>query len=182
NALGLAAVPGTNRLVVWEREGRVYSFTNSPSASSRSLVLDISNQCQGWDDSGLLNLVFHPGFVTNHYMFVYYTWVTPGTVVGSPTVRPPTFVTGAYHDRLSRFTLDGSGVAIPGSELVLIDQAGDSVWHNGSGMFFHPVNGFLYVTDGDGENDNNNQIITNKLFSGVWCIDVVQRGGAIRHS
>src|SRR5215470_10228702 len=26
NALGLTYVPGTNRLVVWEREGRVYSF------------------------------------------------------------------------------------------------------------------------------------------------------------
>ncbi|MDB6112098.1 MAG: hypothetical protein JWR69_3848 [Pedosphaera sp.] len=181
NALGLAAVPGTGRLVVWEREGRIYSFTNDAGANSKTLVLDLSNQCQGWDDSGLLNLAFHPGFATNHYMFVYYTWVAPGTVVGSPTVRPPTFATGVYHDRLSRFTLNAAGVAIPGSELVLVDQAGDSVWHNGSGMFFHPVNGFLYVTDGDDENGNNNQVITNNLFSGVWRIDVDKRGGAISH-
>jgi uncharacterized repeat protein (TIGR03806 family) len=181
NALGLAALPGTGRLVVWEREGRVYSFTNDAGANSKTLVLDLSNQCQGWDDSGLLNLAFHPGFATNHYVFVYYTWVTPGTVVGSPTVRPPTFATGAYHDRLSRFTLDASGVAIPGSELVLVDQAGDSVWHNGSGMFFHPANGFLYVTDGDDENGSNNQVITNNLFSGVWRIDVDKRGGSTSH-
>ncbi|EEF57830.1 LamG-like jellyroll fold domain-containing protein [Pedosphaera parvula] len=181
NALGLASVPGTDKLVVWEREGRVYSFTNDPGASSKTLVLDLSNQCQGWDDSGLLNLVFHPGFVTNHFVFVYYTWVTPGTVVGSPTVRPPTFVTGAYHDRLSRFTLDANGVAIPGSELVLVDQAGDCVWHNGSGMFFHPTNGFLYVTDGDDENTSNTQIIDRGLFSGVWRLDVDMRGGAISH-
>src|SRR5882724_9021509 len=112
NALGIAAVPGTTKLVVWEREGRVYCFDNAPSASSKTLVLDIHNQCQGWDDSGLLNLVFHPGFATNRFMFVYYTWVTPGTVAGSPTQRPTEYVPGKYHDRLCRFTLDANGVAI----------------------------------------------------------------------
>src|SRR5437016_13514810 len=62
NALGLTYIPGTSKLVVWEREGRIWSFSNTPSANAKGLVLDISNQCQGWDDSGLLNLVFHPGF------------------------------------------------------------------------------------------------------------------------
>jgi uncharacterized repeat protein (TIGR03806 family) len=181
NALGLAAIPGTHRLIVWEREGRVYSFDDTPDASTRQLVLDISNQCQGWDDSGLLNLVFHPGFATNHYMYVYYTWVIPGTVTGSPTQRPPTSKTGAYHDRLSRFTLDASGVALPGSELVLVDQPGNCIWHNGSGMFFHPRNGFLYVTDGDDEDTANCQRIDQNLFSGVWRLDVDMRGGSISH-
>ncbi len=181
NALGFAAVPADNHVVVWEREGRIWSFVNDSNVTTKTLVLDISNQCQGWDDSGLLNLVFHPGFATNHYIFVYYTWVAPGTVVGSPTVRPPTFNTGAYHDRLSRFTLDSSGVAIPGSETVFVDQVGNSVWHNGSGMFFHPSNGFLYVTDGDDEDGNNTQVITNNLFSGVWRLDVDRRGGSISH-
>jgi uncharacterized repeat protein (TIGR03806 family) len=181
NALGFAAMPGDNHLFVWEREGRVWSFVNDSNTTTRTLVLDISNQCQGWDDSGLLNLAFHPGYATNHYIFIYYTWVTPGTVVGSPTVRPPTFSTGAYHDRLSRFTLDSSGIAIPGSETVFVDQVGNSVWHNGSGMFFHPSNGFLYVTDGDDEDGSNTQVITNNLFSGVWRLDVDRRGGSISH-
>ena len=110
NAVGLTHVPGTKRLCVWEREGRVWTFENNPAATQKSLVLDISNQCQGWDDSGLLGLAFHPGFATNHYLFVYYTWVLPGTVVGSPTERPRPVKTGAYHDRLSRVTLDGSGI------------------------------------------------------------------------
>ena len=180
NALGLTHVPGTTRLVVWEREGRVYSFDNNPGASSKTLVLDIHNQCQGWDDSGLLNLVFHPGFATNRCLFVYYTWVTPGTVTGSPTQRPTEYVPGKYHDRLSRFTLDAGGVALPNSELVLVDQVGDSVWHNGSGMFFHPVNGFLYWTDGDDERAPT-QIINRNLFSGVFRIDVDMRGGNISH-
>src|SRR5581483_8365566 len=181
NALGLAALPGTSRLIVWEREGRIYSFTNSPGATFKTLVLDISNQCQGWDDSGLLNVAFHPGFATNHYLFVYYTWVPPGTVVGNPNLRPPQFLTDAYHDHLARFTLDANGVAIPGSEVVLVDQVGTSTWHNGSGMFFHPGNGFLYVPDAADADGSNDQIITKSLFSGIWRLDVDQRGGAISH-
>jgi len=181
-ALGLTQVPGTNRLCVWEREGRVYTFANDPATSTKTLVLDIRNQCQGWDASGLLGLAFHPGFATNGFMFVYYTWVPPGTVVGSPTLRPATIRNGFYHDRLSRFTLDANGVALPGSELVLIDLTANSVWHKGGGMFFHPQNGFLYVTDGDDQNSPNDaQVITNSLFGGVWRIDVDQRGGGVSH-
>ena len=180
NALGILPIPGTTNLVVWEREGRIYSFANSSNANTKQLVLDIHNQCQGWDDSGLLGLAFHPGFATNRYMFIYYTWVTPGTVVGSPTVRPTEYVPGQYHDRLSRFTLDTNGVALT-NELVFVDQVGDSTWHNGGGMFFHPVNGFLYWTDGDDERAPT-QIINQNLFSGVFRVDVDKRGGAISHT
>lgn len=84
-------------------------------------------------------------------------------------------------DRLARFTLDASGVAVPGSETVFIDQHGNSVWHNGGGMFFHPENGFFHVTNGDDENQGNAQRIDGGLFSGVLRIDVDQRGGAISH-
>lgn len=182
NAVGLAAVPGTNLLCVWEREGRIWAFVNDSNATQKILVLNLSNQCQGWDDSGLLGVAFHPGFITNRYMFVYYTWVIPGTVQGNQNTRPPTTVTGAYHDRLSRFTVDANGVAIPSSELVFVDQVGNSVWHNGGGMFFHPDNGFLYWTDGDDASGGlNTQIITRNLFSGVFRIDVDQRGGSISH-
>lgn len=179
NVLGVTAVPGTNLLCAWEREGRVWMFVNDSNAVTKTLVVDISNQCQGWDDSGLLNLVFHPGFATNRFMYLYYTWVTPGTVVGSPTTRPTEMVVGKYHDRLSRFTVT-NGVATLASETVLVDQAGDSVWHNGSGMFFHPTNGFLYWVNGDDERSDP-QIITNKLFAGVFRIDVDMRGGSISH-
>ena len=181
-ALGLTPVPGTNRLCVWEREGRIYTFANNPSASTKTLVLDISNQCQGWDASGLLGVEFHPGFATNRFIYLSYTWVPPGTVVGSPTRRPSTIRDGYYHDRLSRFTLDANGVAIPGSELVLIDLTANSVWHKGGGMFFHPQNGFLYVTDGDDQNSPDDaQFINKSLFGGVWRLDVDQRGGSVSH-
>jgi uncharacterized repeat protein (TIGR03806 family) len=181
NALGLTHVPGTNLLCVWEREGRVWFFSTNANTTQKWLVLDLSYQCQGWDDSGLVNLVFHPGFATNRYMFAYYTWVAPGTVIGSPTTRPPHTVANKYHDRLSRFTLDAAGVTSTNTEVVFVDQTGNDTWHNGGGLFFHPENGFLYWTDGDDANTANTQVITNKLFSGVFRIDVDTRGGSISH-
>ncbi|HSY19782.1 MAG TPA: PQQ-dependent sugar dehydrogenase, partial [Candidatus Acidoferrales bacterium] len=182
NAVGLTAIPGTNLLCVWEREGRMWTFVNTSNVAQKKLVLDISNQCQGWDDSGLLGVAFHPGFATNHYVFIYYTWVVPGTVVGDAYTRPPTYSTGTYHDRLVRYMMDTNGVLATNSETIFVDQVGDSVWHNGGGMFFHPTNGFLYWTDGDDAIGSNTQIITNNILSGVFRIDVDKRGGNISHA
>ena len=66
NPVGICAIPGTSRLAVWEREGRVWSLANDPNASAKRLVLDLSATCQGWDDSGLLAIAFHPHFAVNH--------------------------------------------------------------------------------------------------------------------
>jgi uncharacterized repeat protein (TIGR03806 family) len=182
NSVGLTLVPDSDRLCVWEREGRVWTFQNSAGAGEKKLVLDISHQCQGWDDSGLLGIAFHPGFATNHFMFVYYTWVKPGTVAGSPTTRPVPNLPDTYHDRLERYTLDANGVAIPGSVKVFVDLTDQTVWHHGGGMFFHPLNGFLYWTDGDNAVGDNDQIINKSLYSGVFRIDVDCRGGDVSHA
>jgi len=182
NSVGLTPVPGTDELCVWEREGRVWTFPNNQGTTQKKLLLDIHNQCQGWDDSGLLGLAFHPGFATNHFVFVYYTWVKPGTVAGDPNTRPNPILPDTYHDRLSRFTLDANGMAIPGSETVFIDQTDQTIWHHGGGMFFHPANGFLYLTIGDNANGDNTQIIDRSLFSGVFRIDVDCRGGNVSHA
>ena len=182
NSVGLTHVPGTDQLCVWEREGRIWTFQNQWDTTDKKLVLDISDQCQGWDDSGLLGVAFHPGFATNHFVFVWYTWVKPGTVVGSPTTRPNPVLPDTYHDRLSRFTLDDNGVAIPGSETVFVDLTDQTVWHHGGGMFFHPGNGFLYWTDGDNSVGDNDQIINKSMYSGVFRIDVDCQGGTVSHA
>lgn len=181
NSVGLTAVPDSDLLCVWEREGRIWTFENSSNVTEKKLVLDIHNQCQGWDDSGLLGVAFHPGFATNHFMYVFYTWVKPGTVAGDAYTRPNPVVPNHYHDRLSRFTLDSNGVAIPGSEEVLIDQTDQTIWHHGGGIFFHPKNGFLYLTIGDNAVSDNDQIINKSLLGGVIRIDVDCRGGNISH-
>jgi uncharacterized repeat protein (TIGR03806 family) len=186
NSVGVTFVPdstsNSNQLCVWEREGRIWSFENNPGATQKKLVLDIHNQCQGWDDSGLLGIAFHPGFATNHFMFVYYTWVKPGTVAGDAYTRPVPNLPDTYHDRLERYTLDANGVAIPDSVKIFVDLTNQTVWHHGGGMFFHPVNGFLYWTDGDNSVGDNDQIINKSLYSGVFRIDVDCRGGSISHA
>lgn len=178
NPVGLTPLPGTSKLVVWEREGRVYSFENQSTVSAKTLLIDVSAQCQGWDDSGLLGLAFHPNFAVNRHVYLWYNW--RATVAGNANTRPPVFQPGG-RNRLSRFTLDANGVALPNSEFVIIDQEEESVWHNGGGMFFHPTNGFLYITNGDDAVDSNTQTISGKLMSGVLRIDVDLRGGSISH-
>ena len=182
NSVGLTHVPDSNQLCVWEREGRVWTFDNSSCTTQKKLVLDVSQQCQGWDDSGLLGIAFHPSFATNHFMFVYYTWVKPGTVAGSPTSRPVPNLPDTYHDRLERYTLDANGIAIPDSVKIFVDLTNQTVWHHGGGMFFHPTNGFLYWTDGDNSVGDNDQIINKSLYSGVFRADVDCRGGNISHA
>src|SRR6185437_6443871 len=44
NAIGLTAVPNSNQLCVWEREGRVWTFDNSSNVSQKKLVLDIHDR------------------------------------------------------------------------------------------------------------------------------------------
>lgn len=186
NPTGVLQVPGQSKMMVWQREGGVYIFDKAETTAAKTLVLDISNQCQGWDDAGLMNLVFHPQFDlggapgTNRYIFVYYEWVPPGTVVGSPTTRPNNTIPN-MRDRISRFELDANGVALPGSEVVIMDQAATNTWHNGSGMFFHPVDGFLYWSNGDDTNSANAQSITGPLLGGVFRVDVDKRGGNFSH-
>ncbi len=51
-------------------------------------------------------------------------------------------------------------------------------------MFFHPEDGFLYLSLGDegGDSGGNTQRIDRDLFSGVIRIDVDRRGGTVSHA
>jgi uncharacterized repeat protein (TIGR03806 family) len=179
DALVLLPEPGTNRLFVCERQGKIFHFPNISTTTNKVLFLDLTAKTQGYNDCGVLGFAFHPqyrvpGSTNRGYVYVYYTY-SP-----SPVGIPP----GGYvapddtdsYNRLSRFTVpDGSSVADPNSELILINQFDRQLWHNGGGMFFGP-DGFLYLTIGDegGVNDpyNNAQKLNGCLFAGVMRIDV----------
>jgi glucose/arabinose dehydrogenase len=170
--------PGTNLIFVCEREGKIWYFANDPTTSTKTLFLDLSGQTQGYNDSGILGMAFHPQFgqagsPNRGYFYIYYNY-TPGPVVGSQAA-PPSNLTPSY-DRLSRFTVpDGTNVADPSSELVLVNQFDRDLWHNGGAMFFGP-DGYLYFTNGDEGGSNNvygqSQKINSGMFSGVFRIDV----------
>jgi len=97
-------------------------------------------------ERGLLGIAFDPNFITNNFLYVYYT--VPGTFA---------------HNRVSRFTTNGD-VAVPNSETVILDLdnlsgAGN---HNGGAIHFGP-DGKLYIAVGENANGSNSQTLANLL-------------------
>lgn len=177
NPVWLCPWPGTDRLVVCEREGRVLWFRKDTAATEAHVLLDLRHQCQGHHECGLLSLAFHPEFGKVgsskrgfFYVFYNYTDQPAKSAKALPRDKPT-------RNRLSRFTIaDGAVAADPKSELVLIDQLDRHVYHNAGGMFFHPTEGYLYLGLGD-EGDSidrleNAQALDKNLFAGVIRIDV----------
>jgi uncharacterized repeat protein (TIGR03806 family) len=176
DAVFLTAEPRTNRLYVCGHQGIIWFFQNSSNAATKTVFLDIRSRTQGYESCGLLGMAFHPEFgqagSTNRgYVYVYYSYsANPVPGPDPPPLATPTF------DRLSRFTVpDGSLVADPNSELVLVNQYDRHIWHEGGSVFFGD-DGFLYFANGDegGVSDpyNSAQKLTGGLFSGVFRIVV----------
>lgn len=181
--VALTHAPRSRRLYVCGRQGTIESFDNRPLTATKTTVLDIRSRCQGWDDTGLLGLAFHPDFgkegsPNRGYFYVAYNHTDRPT---QGPDRPPSETPTT--NRLSRFTIpDGWETADPASELVLIDQPNENLWHNGGGLFFHPEDGFLYLSLGDeGVDDHGTQQIDRDFTSCVVRIDVDRRGGSVSH-
>ncbi|MGD8863479.1 MAG: PQQ-dependent sugar dehydrogenase [Myxococcales bacterium] len=181
----VSMVEGGGRFFVAEQGGRVLSFDPKAREPEATVVLDLLEHTQGGDDNGLLAIALHPDFgrdgaAARGDFFVYYTHHDrPVAADDAPLDR----VTRA---RLTRFSIpDGELAADPGSETVLIDQRDRHLWHQGSGMFFHPRDGFLYLAIGDegstGCGFDTCQRIDDGLFGGVLRIDVDERGGDVSH-
>ena len=168
--------PGTNRLVMLHKPGRVTTFPNRRDALPGEILpfLDISSRTFTLSDCGLTGMAFHPQFgqlgSTNRgFIYITYKW-RPGSVGTA-------FPEYAYW-RLSRFTVpDGQMTADPNSELVLVQTFDRQMFHDAGCLLFGPE-GFLYFSVGDegGANDqfNSTQTINERLMSGIFRIDVNQ--------
>ncbi|HMJ15797.1 MAG TPA: myxococcus cysteine-rich repeat containing protein, partial [Polyangiaceae bacterium] len=138
HATAFQEAPGTGHAVVLEREGRAFAIDLGSATAARKPVLDLSAVSQGKQDVGLVGIAFHPQFgqrssPNGRFMYLFYPY-SPNPVTTAPV--PATFPTEA---RLSRFTVNlDTMLADPASELVLISQKDDSIWHQGGAMFFHP--------------------------------------------
>ena len=99
----------------------------------------------GSAERGLLGITLDPSFSTNHYVYVYYTALSP-----------------ASHNRLSRLTANGDQMQA-GSEVILLELANlpaSATIHMGGATHFGS-DGKIYVSVGDNHDNSNAQSLTN---------------------
>ncbi|MEI6233353.1 MAG: PQQ-dependent sugar dehydrogenase [Planctomycetota bacterium] len=179
--LDIDLMPGTNRIVVAEQKGKLFSFPNDPNIeradlfwdSKQVLNLDKITGCTGTDDT--LAFTFHPRFQENRYVFIEYN-----LAYGK---RARNHENGS---RVSRFTVtkDDPPRVDPKSEVIFLQWL--SGGHNGCALKFGP-DGFLYISLGDAADPNppdefhSGQNISDLLCS-VLRIDVDHPGANAPYS
>lgn len=123
--LAMTSAPGTDRLFVVERFGKIFSFPNERQVKQADLFLDLGKVIYG--------LALHPNFAENGYFYITY--------LTDPMKELPNGT------RVSRFQARGNPpVADVSTEKLLLEWP--SGGHNGGCLKFGP-DGYLYIVTGD---------------------------------
>jgi glucose/arabinose dehydrogenase len=134
----LAFVPG-GRLLIAEEAGIVRVYKNG--ALNSTPALDISSRVCSDGERGMMAVAVDPQFESNHFIYVYYTWVKDGCVYDSADTPV---------NRVSRFVLRDDDTVNAAQETVLIDNIpAPQSYHIGADLKFGK-DGLLYVSTGDG--------------------------------
>jgi uncharacterized repeat protein (TIGR03806 family) len=150
--LEFASIPGTDRLLIAERYGKLFTFSDNPVKATSELLIDLKRIVYG--------AAVHPNFLDNRYIFV--------TSIVDETEGAPTGT------RVSRFKVSDNQPfqADIQSETVLIEWP--SGGHNGGCLRFGP-DGYLYIATGDGsgiaDQRHTGQDLTD-LLAALLRIDV----------
>ena len=135
-------IAADGRMFVCQQGGSLRVIKNGVLLSTPFLTLSVDET----GERGLLGIAFDPNFVTNNFLYVYYT--VPST---------------PRHNRVSRFTANGD-VVVPASETPILDleNLSSATNHNGGAIHFGP-DGKLYVAVGENANGANAQTLSNRL-------------------
>lgn len=151
----VSAAPGSERLFVLERKGKLYSLTPD---GQQDLCLDLAAHEPKMEQA--YGLTFHPNFAQNRYCYLSYVL----------KANLP------HGTRVSRFVMAETDPPqlIPDSEQIVITWL--SGGHNGACLRFG-LDGYLYISSGDGgpafppDSHNTGQDVSD-LLSSVLRIDV----------
>jgi glucose/arabinose dehydrogenase len=155
-----------------DRRGQIWEIDSARNNPEPRLLLDISEQVYASGDGGLMDIAYHPEFgvqdsPNGQFIYANYIYIPPELKSQNPEQL-------AYH-RLSRFTVQESGLINPASELVLIQMFDRNHLHSGGSIFFDNE-GFLNVSVGDEGKHNdlffNANTLEKRLFAGIIRIDV----------
>jgi glucose/arabinose dehydrogenase len=129
------------RLFVAQQNGQLRVIKNGALLSTPFVSLTVNSS----GERGLLGIAFDPNFLSNQFVYLFYTATTP-----------------AIHNRISRFTANGD-VAATASEVVILDFDNLSATnHNGGAMHFG-LDGKLYAAHGENAVGSNAQTLNNLL-------------------
>jgi glucose/arabinose dehydrogenase len=135
------AMAPDGRIFVCQQNGALRVVKNNALLATPFITLSVNSD----GERGLLGVAFDPDFLTNGYVYVYYT------TSSSPV-----------HNRISRLTANGD-VAAAGSEVVLMDLETLSATNHNGGAIHFGRDGKLYAAVGENAVTANSQTLNNRL-------------------
>ena len=170
-------MPNNNRLIVGQRNGKIYWFNKSADVNQKNLLIDLSDKVGVVWDGGFLGLTLHPEFgaAGKNYFYTYYT-----TKDRNGNDFPNRYTTQSCNSEeywgnflvLSRYEMNPNTMQVnSSSEQVLLKLRMYGTTHRGGGLLFGD-DGFLYLTTGDQTAFKKSQDIKKNLDGGVLRLDV----------
>jgi glucose/arabinose dehydrogenase len=154
---------GKPMLLLSSKEGAVHVLEDPDNSDIKSKVADLSTIICANGPRGLLSILPHPDFLSNRYIFMYYTRIVPDCP--EDAINGPT-------NRLSRFTMNASTLQIElSTEMVLLETPPSPVALHIGGAMTIGNDGLLYLAIGDGGKLNYAQDLRN-LYGKLVRLDM----------
>ncbi|WNJ17714.1 PA14 domain-containing protein [Pontibacter sp. G13] len=169
-------MPGTDQLIVGQRNGMVYQFDQGAPNPQKAVFADLADQTAMVWDGGMFGMAFHPEYGQPNSPNRGYVYLLYCARQSRNAYYPPAWANGFFncYMRLSRFTVpDGASAIDTTSEVRMLNLRLYNGSHRGGGLTFGS-DSMLYLTLGDQFKYGPSQDLVNSLEGGTLRIDVNQ--------